>query len=374
MKGRDEPGEMLDRAPVLGSRLAGFGDVLITVDSGGAPGAGKHIFPQVQLAVRAARPGVTIVWTATPAGSGTGQRYRFSVGPQGGPLAVLRDYSSKDSFEWTPVDEGVYDIKLTVAENDLTQVSEITASYAVRSRQTGSLAAASVTRNSLVFLYSAPPCDIGQVQVMFRALGAEAWTYTPWRDCKPGKSLGFYVAGMLADTTYELSHQLLIGDTLWPGPILPKRTGLPNVELSVFSVLEGTNPPTSQAEGILLQSVAAGARYGLIHPVATDFRGNVLWYYKPRDYENPNPLGHLGDYLVRPITGGSMLLFSTLTRGLTPSCATSIRLAIRCKRPMWSKSTGNWRRAVRIRSSTLAMKRCARQTGTRSCSARRSGC
>jgi hypothetical protein len=60
--------------------------------------------------------GEPITWTASVADAQPGLVYQFSVGAEGGPMHVLRDYSPSNSFSWTPMQEGVYRIKVTVKD------------------------------------------------------------------------------------------------------------------------------------------------------------------------------------------------------------------------------------------------------------------
>ena len=43
--------------------------------------------------------------------------------------------------------------------------------------------------------------------------------------------------------------------------------------------------------------------------MATDLSGQVIWYYRFREIENPRFPWHIGQYLLRPAPGGSFLLF-----------------------------------------------------------------
>src|SRR5438477_129608 len=53
------------------------------------------------------RPG-----TATDCG--TAPVYQFSVAPHAGAFRVVRDFSPSNSFAWTPMQEGAYDIEVAV--------------------------------------------------------------------------------------------------------------------------------------------------------------------------------------------------------------------------------------------------------------------
>src|SRR5207249_11977538 len=115
--------------------------------------------------------------------------------PQGGTFHVVRDFSPANAFAWTPMQEGTYDIEVTV--KDGYQASETTtaaAADAVASRVSGSQAVVTPTLNPLVALYSVPPSSAGTVFVQFAAAGDHpAWRNTDTRAVVPGKSTNFFV-------------------------------------------------------------------------------------------------------------------------------------------------------------------------------------
>src|SRR6266852_467303 len=57
--------------------------------------------------------GDRILWTATASDCGKDLVYQFGVAPPGGLLHVVRDFSPTNSFAWTPMLEGTYDIQVT---------------------------------------------------------------------------------------------------------------------------------------------------------------------------------------------------------------------------------------------------------------------
>src|SRR5579875_465074 len=102
--------------------------------------------------------GSPVVWTATSGGHGKRPVYQFSVGRQGGPLQVVRDFSRGDNFTWNPMQEGTYVIQVVVKSGFRARKSETaTATYTARTRVVGNGAVVSPMANPLVALYSAPP-------------------------------------------------------------------------------------------------------------------------------------------------------------------------------------------------------------------------
>src|SRR5262245_4334440 len=60
--------------------------------------------------------GERVTWTATASDVGTSPVYQFSAAPDGGAFHVVRDFSPTNTFEWTPMQEGSYDIEVTVKD------------------------------------------------------------------------------------------------------------------------------------------------------------------------------------------------------------------------------------------------------------------
>ena len=85
--------------------------------------------------------GERVTWTATAVDVGATPVYQFSAAPHGGAFHVVRDFSPTNSFDWTPMQEGRYDIQVTV--KDGYQATETTSAVAVdevASRVSGSQA------------------------------------------------------------------------------------------------------------------------------------------------------------------------------------------------------------------------------------------
>ena len=83
--------------------------------------------------------GAAITWTATAVDCGAAPVYQFSVGPHAGAFRVVRDFSPVNTFAWTPMQEGTYDIKVAVKDGYLaTETTSALVSDAVAPRATGS--------------------------------------------------------------------------------------------------------------------------------------------------------------------------------------------------------------------------------------------
>jgi len=172
--------------------------------------------------------GERVTWTATAADVGANPVYQFSTAPHGGAFHVVRDFSPATSFAWSPMQEGSYDIEVTV--KDGYQAAETTSAVAVdevASRVTGSEAVVTPTDNPLVALYSVPPSSAETVRVQFAVAGDHpAWRNTDSRAVELGTSTNFFVAGMLPNTTYQLRH--VFSDGTGSAPVLFTTGSLPS--------------------------------------------------------------------------------------------------------------------------------------------------
>lgn len=250
--------------------------------------------------------GTTITWTAAASDADSGALwYRFSVGPHNGTLRVAKDYSPSTSFEWTPVqNEGQFDIEVS-AENSVTKNKSGTClagnaciqAYTVTSRVSGA-PLVTATRNSLVALYSAPACPAGSgMRVRFRPATPvyRSDNYdqtTPTRPCN-GMSMNFYIAGMRANTTYVIRHDLFSGPRVITGPSLTFTTGNVPFTLPHFTVVNPPQLPTSLTNSILLQSVTHTN-----FELATDVYGNPVWYFLFPTVTR--------EYITFPVSGGGV--------------------------------------------------------------------
>src|SRR5947199_7742634 len=108
----------------------------------------------VSLAPSEAAPelvGERITWTATATDCGATPIYRFSAAPDGGAFRVVRDFSPTNTFAWTPMQEGTYDIEVTVKDGyQATETTSTVVSDTVASRVTGSQAVIAPTLTPLV--------------------------------------------------------------------------------------------------------------------------------------------------------------------------------------------------------------------------------
>jgi arylsulfate sulfotransferase len=236
----------------------------------------------VSLAPSEAAPqlvGERITWTAMAADCGTTPVYQFSAAPHGGDFHVVRDFSPANAFIWTPMQEGIYDIEVTV--KDGYQANETTTAVAtdeVASRVTGSQAVVTPTLNPLVALYSVPLSSAETVFVQFAVAGDHpAWRNTDSRPIAPGKSTNVFVAGMLPNTTYQMRH--VFSDGIGSDPVMFTTGSIPSTQnFSTITVPQPPGPGNDLNQDMLFQSLARpGPNAPYVY--ATDLTGHVTWYY-----------------------------------------------------------------------------------------------
>src|SRR5947208_5415511 len=239
----------------------------------------------VSLAPNEAAPqlvGERITWAAAASDCGTAPVYQFSVAPHAGAFRVVRDFSTTNVFAWTPMQEGAYDIEVTVKDGyQATETTSAVVADAVASRVTGSEAVITPTLNPLVALYSAPPSSAGSVFVQFSVAGdSPSWRNTNTLPVVPGKSTNFFVAGMLPNTTYEMRD--VRSDGTGSAPQLFTTGGLPStLTFPTFTVSQPPGPGSDLDQDMVFHSlVFTGPDLSSnSHPIATDLSGRVEWYY-----------------------------------------------------------------------------------------------
>jgi len=100
--------------------------------------------------------------------------------------------------------------------------------------------------------------------------------------------MNFLLAGLRADATYRVKHLLDDGSRLVEGPVLTLAAATVSPVVASLRVM---HPPAPGTSGVLLQSPLS------LFSVATDFSGNVVWFYPERIA------------LTRPLPGGRFLGF-----------------------------------------------------------------
>ena len=228
--------------------------------------------------------GSPVVWTAKSRGLGSKPVYQFSVGPQGGPLQVVRNFSPNNSITWNPMQQGTFVIDVIAKPGISSRKNESSsATYTAQTRVVGDSAVVSPTANPLVALYSAPPSPGASMYVQFAELGPTlSWQNTSPLPIVPGESTNFIVAGMLPNTTYLMRN--VLDDGTVSAAVAFNTGSLPaNVSFPTFTVVQSPAAGTDLSEGVIFHAgVNKGkAQFNTANTVATDLNGNVIWYYDP---------------------------------------------------------------------------------------------
>ncbi len=238
--------------------------------------------------------GQRMTWTATAANCGAAPVYQFGLavreehGEGREPdqergrrrFAMVRDFSLDNSFAWAPPQEGDYAIRVRVKEGfDAVRATSMVELTEVTSRVIGDDPVVTPTLNPLVALYSAPACRHGDIRVRFRPAGGSAhapWTSTNTLPCVRGQSRNFVVAGMRANTTYEMSHS---GNK--DQDLLFFTTGAPPATLSIpsFTVRQAPGPGAELRRSLVYHNLAARPAPNAVNLLATDLSGSLVWYY-----------------------------------------------------------------------------------------------
>jgi arylsulfate sulfotransferase len=263
--------------------------------------AGTNLFATVSVQLTAPAStieiGQTLTFTARARDSETSATrfsYQFTVRPHNqGTFKVMQDYYWTNTFPWTPSDhEGAYDIGVTAWSSATQNTAPTLITVFVHPLVTGQTPVISRTKNALVALYSAPPCSSpARMRVVFKNATSNP-LYTPDRGCN-GLTMNFYLAGMLANTTYTVHHVMSTGAS---GPELTYTTGsLPgNVPFPNHFRLAGPEPPTSITYPFLLHGTIGAA------PYATDLDDHITWYRTPN-------VPYDSGYMTRAVIGGTFL-------------------------------------------------------------------
>ncbi len=197
--------------------------------------------------------------------------------------------------------EGTYVIQVTIKDGFGAATGEsATASYTAESRVAGSTAVVSPTSNPLVVLYSAPPSAGRSMFVQFAQLGPNpSWSNTAPLPIVPGESTNFLVAGLRPSTTY-LMRDILDNGTV-SAPLTFTTGSLPSyLTFPGFTEQKGPDAGTDLTQDTVLH-MGVSPPNGTVNTLATDLRGDVVWYYDPVANAFPS-------FATSLVPGGTVLL------------------------------------------------------------------
>ena len=272
---------------------------------------------QVTLTPTLASPqliGTTIPFTASVSSPVSGHTYdcQFSVGLQGLPLGVRRDFSpasgSSCTFSWTPrTQEGNFVVQTIIRDttsSPATVIGTQSVPYVITGLISPSNGVGAVvpTANPLVALFAGPACVTGNfMRVRFGPTAGTTTSVTGLLPCNSTTTMNFYVAGMLPSTAYSMRWETVhsSGQLIFVGPNLSFNTGsIPT--LLAFPTFSVVTPPPAQslAYPIVLWNFLPISQPYLV--TASDLSGNILWYY-------PTPVSTYG----RNEWGGNFFALTT---------------------------------------------------------------
>ena len=217
--------------------------------------------------------GTVVTWAAKVSDPDPGRLwYRFSAHESGQDSYVIKDYGPDATLDWTASDhEGLYVVEVSVRNTDTGDTANNVGSFQMQSRVAGGQPVITATSHPLVFLYSAPSCGASaRMRVRFASSDGVARS-TPFRDCQPGLSMNFYLAGLRPEMDYSVKHIIDTGSAMVDGPVIPLTTPSVPLGLATQTVLQPPAAPTP--DGILLQATIQ------TNSLATDLNGNLVWYY-----------------------------------------------------------------------------------------------
>ncbi len=261
--------------------------------------------------------GTPIVFTAVASGGSGNYDYQFTANLTSTPVQIKQDFNGLLSqFAWVPsVKEGNYTIG--VVARDLANKSSrayMTVPYTITPALNAGAQAIHTTSNTLVALFSAPPCPAGQRERVIFLMAhqtASKFNTTP-QPCDNITSMNYYIAGMYPNTAYNMFWETLdkSGNKVATGTPMQFMTGAIPSNISLPSPIFVPSDSPNQVDPdqsfpIILQGFTPG--FGTAYNVAaTDLAGNYLWYAPP-----------LLDLISRTETGGK--IFAIQTPAITQS-------------------------------------------------------
>jgi len=230
--------------------------------------------------------GELVIWTTTAANCGDATVYQYkvaftSVNPK---FRMARDFSLANALAWAPLQEGSDAVMVTVKSTfDAEDSTSAVVSDEIHSLVTEGQAVVTPTLNPLVALYSAPPCDDGSIYAKFRPVSDTndlPWKTTNTLTCAQGQSRNFLVAGMLANTRYEMAHVTSDG-SLSPSLFFTTGTPPPSLDFPSFLVRRTRGHNSDLSQDMIYHNFTGRPQSNAVNLVATDLLGRVEWYSDP---------------------------------------------------------------------------------------------
>jgi hypothetical protein len=227
-----------------------------------------------------------VVWTTTATNCGDAPVYQYKVAitSEHAAFRTVRDFNLGNTFAWGPLQENSYQVMVTVKSSfDATDSTSAAVPGTTNSRVTGTQAVVTPTQNPLVALYSAPSCDGGSMYVQFRPKSDGndlPWVTTNTLPCAHGQSRNFLVAGMLANTPYEMVHVTSDGP-LPPSLFFTTGTLPDSLDFPSFTVRKGPRAGSDLSQNMVLHNFVQRPTANAVNILATDLLGRIEWYLDP---------------------------------------------------------------------------------------------
>ncbi len=223
--------------------------------------------------------------------------FRYSISLNHGPFHIIRDFSQQRDFVWTPpLSEQDASVRVTVRNNATKETADAEVPFRINSRVKGSQPVVTPTFHPLIALFSAPACPQGsKFRVAFQRPGDTALNRTPPISCT-SRSNNVYVAGMRADSEYQMRQEIVNGGSSKPGAWLPFHTGLLDGGFPPVSIPVARAAGSTASDPVLIHATVSLAAN--LRPFATDLDGNIIWYLRSPEF------------LMRVLPGGRFLVQS----------------------------------------------------------------
>ena len=200
---------------------------------------------------------------------------QYSVSVDGGPFHMIRDFSQDMLFTWSPeLYEHEARVRVTVRNNSTMATATAELPYRIVSRVKDGRPVVTPTSHPLIALLSAPPCPAGsQFRVEFRRAGDAYSSHTSAEPCRAGRSSNVYVAGMRADSEYQMRPETMAGGSAASGAWMTFHTGMLDGRFPPVTIPKPRAGNTGSEDRLLVSSMASDT----YHNEATDLEGNVVW-------------------------------------------------------------------------------------------------
>ena len=162
---------------------------------------------------------ITINVTASDTNPGP-LTFQFNAAFGTAEQSVIRDFNigsvasgvwTNQPTPWSTIEgDGQYTLQVVAKDFNTGETATANLPFSFTSVIVGSSVTVVPTANPLVALAAVPPCPVGDsVRVLFTQSGASSATQTGFQPCQAPVSSNFYLGGMYANTTYNVTYQIV---------------------------------------------------------------------------------------------------------------------------------------------------------------------